>query len=373
MKVAIVHDELMRKGGAEQVVLTMMKAYPDADLYTLAYDPEGTYPEYKQYRIFTSRFQVLARSVKVMQALYFPFALWAMRSLKVHRYDVVIVSNTHSAKYVDIDDKAIVVMYTYTPFRLAWNPTSYSQYNQSRGVHRWVFDRVTAYLRKIDLKSARRGDHFLAMTDETADRIRKAYQVETITKIQPDVKCRNFFVSEEPKDYFLVVSRLEYYKKTDLAIEAFNAIGQKLIVVGNGSKADELKAMAKPNVEFRSNLSSEQLAWLYANCKALIFPQHEDYGITPLEANASGRPVIAFRKGGVLETMIPYSGDAATSTALFFDEQTPESLIATVNIFNSLEFDSRFIRQHAEKFDESRFVEKLRNFVAARYQERLSG
>jgi glycosyltransferase involved in cell wall biosynthesis len=368
MKVAIVHDELMRKGGAEQVVLTMLKAFPTADLFTLAYNPEGTYPEYKKYKINTSKLQFLAKSVKWMQRLYFPLALWAMRSLKVHGYDIVLISNTHSAKYVDIDNNAIVFIYTYTPFRLAWEPTSYSQYNDSKGIHRWVFNKVINYLKVIDRKEAQKGDFFLGMTEETSQRIKDAYEVKDVTIIAPDVKTINFKVSNKEKDYYLVVSRLEYYKKTDLAIEVFNELGLPLIIVGNGTKAAELKEMAKPNIKFMSGLSSQELADLYANCKALIFPQYEDYGITPLEALASGRPVIAYEKGGVLETMIPYQGDASKSTAVFFKEQTVESLKAAIELFETLHFDPQFIKAHADKFDEYVFIDKIKDFVLEKFR-----
>lgn len=369
MKVAIVHDELMRRGGAEQVVMTMLKAFPNADVFTLAYNPDGTYPEYRDYKITTSKLQFLSKSVKWMQRLYFPFGVMAMKALKVHGYDVVLISNTHSAKYVNIDRNALVFIYTYTPFRLAWNPTSYSQYNNSKGISRWVFNQVVGVLRKIDKKAAQRGNYFLGMTEETAQRIRDAYEVKDIKIIPPDVKTRNFHLSTRSKDYYLLVSRLEYYKKADLAIEAFNKLGFKLIVVGNGTKSEELKQLAENNIEFKKGLSSEELAELYANCKALIFPQHEDYGITPLEANASGRPVIAYGAGGVLETMIPYTSDDKKATAIFFKEQTVQSLIEAVKLSELLQFDPDFIRSNAERFDENVFMRELKQFVLEKYNE----
>jgi glycosyltransferase involved in cell wall biosynthesis len=369
MKVAIVHDELMRRGGAEQVVLTMLKAFPNADIFTLAYNPDGTYPEYKEYKdkIHTSALQFLNKDVGIMQKTFLPFGIWAMKSLAVKGYDVVLISNTHSAKYVNIDKKALVFIYTYTPFRLAWNPTSYSQYNNSKGAFRWVFNQVVSYLQKVDKKAAQKGDYYLGMTAETAQRIRDAYDIKEVKIIPPDVKCRNFHVSDKPKDYYLLVSRLEYYKKADLAIEAFNQLGLKLIVVGKGTKAQELKALANDNIEFKSGLSSDELSAMYANCKALIFPQYEDYGLTPLEANASGRPVIAYGIGGVLETMIPYKDDASKATAIFFKEQTTESLIDAIHQYETLDFDPLFIRNHAEKYDESVFIESIQQFVKEKY------
>ncbi|MDT3401760.1 glycosyltransferase [Mucilaginibacter terrae] len=367
MKVAIIHDELMRKGGAEQVVLTMLKAFPNADIYTLAYDPEGTYPEYRNYKINTSKFQFFAKNVKVMHALFFPFGIIAMQSMKIKDYDVVLISNTHCAKYVQIDPKSLVIMYTHTPFRLAWNPTSYTQYLNSKGAYRWVFNRVINALRKIDSKSAQRGDYFIANTVQTAQRIRDSYKATNVSIINPDVKVRNFHVNDKIGDYYLVVSRLEFYKKVDLAIQAFNKLNYKLIIVGNGTKIDELKDMANDNITFKSGVDNTELAELYANCKALIFPQHEDYGITPLEANASGRPVIAYGKGGVLETMIPYDGKSSDCTAVFFDEQSVESLIEAVKISEIINFNPAFIRENALRFDEKVFIEKLVHFVDEKY------
>jgi glycosyltransferase involved in cell wall biosynthesis len=371
MRVAIIHDELMRRGGAEQVVLTMLKAFPGADIYTLGYNSEGTYPEFKEYKdkIHTSVFQVFAKSVKLMQKFYFPFGIMAMKNMKVYNYDVILVSNTHCAKYVQFDPRALVFIYTYTPFRLAWNPTSYTQYVSAKGVFKLIFDNVIHILKQIDSKAAKRGNYFLGMTTETAQRIREAYKVDDVKIIRPDVKMRNFHVSDNEKDYYLVVSRLEHYKRVDLAIEAFNQLGLKLIVVGSGTKAEELKSIANKNIEFKSGMSLQQLAELYANCKALIFPQYEDYGITPLEANASGRPVIAYEKGGVIETMIPYSGKADECTAVFFKEQTPKSLVAAVLQSEEIEFNPAFIRAHAEKFDETHFVTQITNFVNEKYKE----
>lgn len=366
MKVAVVHDDLMRRGGAEQVVLSIMKAFPEADLYTMCYQSHLTYPEFKQYKIRTSIFQRIAKTEKAMKRLFFPLGILSMKMLKVKGYDTVIISNTFCGKYVSVDKKAKVFIYTYTPFRLAWNPTSYKEYNNSKGIFRAVFNVVIKCLRAIDRREAQKGDFHLGMTHETVDRIKAAYKASEVSIIHPPVKCANFYVNEQSeKKYYLLVSRLEFYKKVDLAIEAFNELGIPLVVVGNGSKKKELIEMAKENVQFKSGLSSQELADLYANCKAFIFPQHEDYGITPLETNASGRPVIAYAKGGVLETMIPYKGDSKY-TSVFFEEQTKESLIAAIRQFETLPVDSTFIRAHSLKFDEAVFVQELREVVEAK-------
>lgn len=363
MKVAVVHDDLMRRGGAEQVVLSIMKAFPDADLYTLCYQPHLTYPEFKQYRIKTSLYQFIAKTEKLMKWLFFPFGIICMKLLRVKGYDVVIVSSTFCGKYIKVNPKSKVFLYTHTPFRLAWNPTSYKEYNESKGLYRLFFNAVINSLRYIDKREAQKGDVHISITAETAKRVKDAYGVSKVKVIHPPVKCANFYVNQNTSgNYYLVVSRLEFYKKVDLAIEAFNELGLPLVIVGNGSKKKELASMANANIRFKSGLSAAELADLYANCKAFVLPQYEDYGITPLEAAASGKAVIAYAKGGVLETMVPYQG-SREFTSVFFHSQDKASLIEAVKQFETLNVDPDFARAHSLKFDEEIFVQKLLDTV----------
>jgi glycosyltransferase involved in cell wall biosynthesis len=364
MKIAIVHDDLMRRGGGEQVALTLLRAFPNADFYTLCYRPRLTYEEFKNYKINTSLFQYFVRSERQMKWLFFPLGLLCMKLMKLKNYDLVIISTTFCGKYIRYSKGSQVFLYIHTPFRLLWDPTSYKEYNKSKGLVRYLFDLLLKQLRHFDKKEAKRATFHLCNSKETEKKIIKAYSIRNLTIINPPVKCNNFYVNEsENKEYYLIVSRLEFYKKVDLAIEAFNQLGYPLIVVGNGSKKAELISMAKKNIKFKSDLSSDELKELYANCKALIFPQHEDYGITPLEANASGRPVIAYAKGGVLETMIPYKGIPGEFSSVFFYEQNIESLMNAIKQFEQLKVDSNFIREHALKYDEPVFIQKLQQFV----------
>lgn len=366
----------MCRAGGEQVALCFHKAFPEAPIYTLCYQPELTFPEFKACDIRPSWLQNVAKTDNVMKALFFPLGVWAMQAQDLRAFDVVLMSGTHCAKYVRVRPEALVISYSFTPFRLAWEPNSYAQYAQAGPFKRALFDRVLDYLRRVDFRFGQRPNHYLAMTDETADRIRRAYDVKKpIELINPPVNTGKFHVAPQPGTYFLVVSRLEYYKKVDLVIEAFNHLGYPLVVVGKGLQAEEIKAGAGANVRFLSGLSAAELAEVYAGCRAFVFPQHEDYGITPLEANAAGRPVIAYGAGGVLTTQIPVGDDPAQATALFFDSQTPEALVEAVRRFESLEpgFDPAFIRAHAEGFDEGRFIEKIRCYVARRYAEHRAG
>ena len=369
MKVAIIHDSLMVRGGAEQVTRCFHEAFPDAPIYTLCYNRKLTYPYFEKCEVKQTWMRFIAPTYRILQILFYPFGIWAMKTIRIgDEFDVVLLSSTHCAKYVHIPSKTLVINYTYTPFRLAWNPESYTEYNNTKGIFRIFFNFFIKRLRKIDLKSSKRTNFFLAMTQETSERIREAYQpLNVITIISPAVNTNNFQVSATKKGYYLIVSRLEYYKKVDLAIEAFNKNGKRLIIVGNGSKEKELKEMANGNVLFMKGLSNKELGKLYSEAKAFVFPQHEDYGITPLEANASGIPVIAFGKGGVLTTMIPYKTDCEKCTAIFFEEQTANSLISCIEKFESIKFDPKFLRYHAEKFSETKFVEKIKQVVSEKY------
>jgi glycosyltransferase involved in cell wall biosynthesis len=364
MKIAIVHDDLMRRGGAEKVVLDISNLYPDAPIYTLAYKREFTYPEFKKKKIITSWFQAFARTEFLMKWLFFPFGLLAMRSLKLNGYDLVIMSTTYCAKYVRIAKGAMVVAYCYTPFRLAWNPDSYSVYRNTSGIKKGIFKLVVNSLRNFDKRMAKRVDYFIAMTSETRSRLIEAYSPDQkIPIINPSVSLGFYEISKEIGNYYLVVSRFEPYKKVDLVIEAFNSNGRNLIVVGKGSEEQKLRNMAKSNIEFRQNLSNEELAKLYQNARALIFPQYEDYGLTPIEANAAGRPVIAYGRGGVLDTMVPYNYSSDLATAYFFNDQTISCLNKAIEEFEKLNFVPENARKNAERFSNERFSKELGIFI----------
>ncbi|WP_375443768.1 glycosyltransferase [uncultured Fibrella sp.] len=372
MKIALVQDGLMCRAGGEQVALSFHKAFPSAPIYTLCYQPELTFSEFETCEVHPSWLQHLVKTDDVMKKVFFPLGVWAMQSHDLTSYDVVLMSGTHCAKYVKTKSEALVISYSFTPFRLAWDPSSYAQYAEAKGIKRLLFDKVVNTLRTIDFKFAQRPNYYVAMTVETADRLRKAYSIRNdIDIINPPVNAGSFYVSTQPGDYFLVVSRLEYYKKVDLVIEVFNELGYPLVVVGKGLQANEIKSHARENITFKQGLSRAELADVYAGCRAFIFPQHEDYGITPLEANAAGKPVIAYNAGGVLATQLPVQDNPKKATAVFFDRQTVQSLKSAVLQFEQIEqeFNPYFIRKHAEQFDEPRFIEKIKSFVLDKYEE----
>jgi glycosyltransferase involved in cell wall biosynthesis len=375
MKIAIIQDELVRRGGAEQVVLSFQVAFPEAPIYTLSYNPDHTFPEFKDSFIKTSWLGKIAKDDVSLKRYFFPLGIWAMRTMNVTGYDVVLLSTTHCAKYIKVDKNTLVLTYCHTPFRLAWQPNSYEDVSNSNFLMKALYGIVVKFLRRREKISAMRTDWFLTNSKEVVPRIEAAYKpIHPVTVINPAVKCKNFYIADKIGEYFLVVSRFESYKKVDLVIEAFNKMpDKKLLVIGKGSMEEDLRAMAGPNITISGGLDAKHLAKVFAEAKALIFPQHEDYGITPLESNASGRPVIAYGFGGIKETMIPYENDLENATALFFYEQTSEALVSAVRKFETISFDSAFIRKHAESFDEGVFIKKIRNFVAEKYALQLSG
>ena len=364
MKVAIVHDDLMRRGGAEQVALALHQLFPEAPLYTLCYQPHLTYPQFSKAKVKTSWFQLVAKNEFLMKMLFFPLGYLAMRMLKIRGYDIVILSSTYASKYASFDKKSIIINYCHNPFRLAWYPHSYDIFNKSKGLKKAVLNYVVRVLRIIDLKHAQKCHLTIANSRLVKERIKEKYGIEVSKIINPPVNLENFKTNLNlAREKYLVVSRLESYKLVDLVISAFNSNGMPLTVVGNGSMRDQLRKMASSNILFKENISTEELLEEYASAKALIFPQLEDFGITPLEANAVGTPVIAYGKGGVLETIIP--NPETNSTGLFFYEQSAESLNEAIQEFELIkeQFKTSVMKSNAERFSINNFHRSLLSFI----------
>lgn len=371
MKIAIIHDHLTNRGGAEQVTLSFASAFPNATIFTLAYDSENTYPEFTQFDIKVSCFQKFSKREKFVKTFFFPLGILAMQQLTIDSsFDAVLMSTTHCAKYVNVPPNVKVFCYAHNPFRLVWYPETYQQYNKAPWVIKKLFDLVLGCIRRIDFKSMYKVDYLLTNSTVVRERLKKVYTnyAGNINIIPPPVRLDNFYIEKKAsKDYYLVVSRLEYYKRVDLVIEAFNINKMPLVIVGDGVQEKELKQKAGSNIIFYKKVSKEKLANLYANAIALIFPQLEDYGITPLEANASGIPVIAYGKGGILDTQVPYddSTNEEAGTAIFFEEQTVDSLLGGISRFESIRkrMNSDFIRNHAKNFSEENFILQIQNFI----------
>lgn len=337
--------------------------YPTAPVHVSIYAPELMPGHYRDWDIRTSFMQRLPGVAKRHQ-LYLPLYPFAVESYDLSGYDVVLSSSSAFAKGIITDIDTLHICYCHNPMRFAWN---YHDYIKGERVGRKVqafLPLVLNYVRLWDEVSARRVDAYIANSRMVARRIQKRYQ-RTATVINPPVDTGLYRPDPDTRgDYFLIVSRLIPYKRVDLAIEAFNRLGLPLKVVGSGRQEAELRAMSKGNVQFLGKMQDAELKRLYAGCKAFIFPGMEDFGITPLEAQASGRPVIAYGAGGALETVVP------GVTGEFFKEQTAGSLAEVVSGFNPNDYDQAAIRRHAETFDTEVFKRRIAEFVQQQLENR---
>jgi glycosyltransferase involved in cell wall biosynthesis len=357
MNIALVHDDLIQYGGAERVVDVLHDIYPAAPLYTAVYAKGQMPAHYRRWKIYTSFMQKLPGIAKFHQ-LYLPLYPTAFETFDLSGYDVVLSSSSRFAKGIITEADALHVCYCHAPMRFAWNYHSYMEGERAASKARFILPLVMNYVRLWDEASAGRVDAYIANSRVTARRIRKRYRRQA-TVISPPVNTSLYTPRADgsAEDYFLIVSRLIPYKRIDLAVDAFSKLGLPLKIVGKGRQEAELLARAGSNIEFVGSVSDERLKALYAGCKAFIFPGEEDFGISPLEAQASGRPVIAYGAGGALETVVPgVTGD-------FFTKQTPDALAETVSRFNPRLYDPSAIRRHAEGFDTEVFKRKIAEFV----------
>jgi glycosyltransferase involved in cell wall biosynthesis len=363
MKVAIVHDYLNQYGGAERVLEALHEIYPRAPVYTAIYAPDAMPALYRKWDIRTSFMQRLPKVAKLHQ-LYLPLYPTAFETFDLSRYDVVLSSSSAFAKGVITEATALHVCYCHSPMRFAWNYSDYIEGERMAGAARFVLPLVLNYVRLWDEVSSRRVDAYIANSRVVARRIKKRYgRQATIINPPVDTTLYNPQPGGEHGDYFLIVSRMIPYKRLDIAIDAFTKLGLPLRVVGQGRQEAELKARAGPNIEFLGALPDADVRKLYAGCRAFIFPGQEDFGITPLEAQASGRPVIAYGAGGALETVVPHR------TGEFFERQTWEALAEVVSNFKESDYDPAAIRQHAESFDREVFKRRIAQFVQQKLDE----
>ena len=364
LRVAIVHDYLAQAGGAERVIEAMHELWPDAPIYTSVYDSKATFACFADMDVRTSFLQKFhfARNAKrhKMLLLLYPTAF---EHFDMSGYDVVVSNTTSFAKGVVTGPETCHICYCHTPARFAWRYHEYiSQGNFSR-LQKRVLPFMVHMLRSWDLQAAGRVDYFLSNSFNIARRVQKFYG-RTSEVLYPPVDTRRFHIEPNPQaDYFLVVSRLVSYKKVDLAVEACTRLNLPLKVAGSGPEVARLKALAGPTVEFLGRVPDGQVEKLFANCRAFLFPGEEDFGIAPLEAMASGRPVVAFRAGGAMETVVE------NKTGVFFDEPTAESLMDALHRLEDLPIHPERIRAHAEAFDVHAFQTRLQSLVEMRVAE----
>ncbi|MBW3631123.1 MAG: glycosyltransferase [Gemmatimonadetes bacterium] len=353
MRVAIVHDWLNQSGGAERVLAAIHRLYPTASVFPIVYDAERAPAEMRAWDIRPSFLQRIPLARRKHQ-MFLPLMPLAVEQMDLGEFDLVISTSSACAKGAIPRPGATHVCYCHTPCRYIWD--HYHEY--TRGLRfRSLIAPVAHWLRMWDQLSAARVDHFVTNSHWVASRIRSYYRRDSEV-IYPPVDVDRFVPSTRaPEDFYLVVSRFVTYKRIDLAIEAANRLGRRLVVVGDGPNRRRLQAQAGPTVEFLGWRSDEEVASLYARCRAFIFPGWEDFGIAPVEAQAAGRPVIAYGRGGALETVV----DGVTGVC--FPEQTVDSLIAAIERFERLELDPAQCRSQAERFDTREFERRFKAAV----------
>jgi len=367
MKTALIHDHLAQDGGAEKVLKVMADIFPEAPIYTLLYEKSNADKYFKNRCIETSIIQKLPGGVKHYQ-WYMPFMPMAVEFFDLRRYDLVISDTSSFAKGVITTTDTLHICYCHTPTRYLWDYTH--QYINELKYNKYlkkIISLVLNYVRMWDRQAADRVDVYIANSKAVQKRIRKYYKRES-TVIYPPVEIEKFHISPQPSDYFLVGGRLAPYKRIDIVIEAFKRSGKTLKIFGDGVDRLRLEKIAQgfKNIEFLGRVDDKEKAELYAGCLAFINPQEEDFGITVVEAMASGRPVIAFARGGALETVVK------GKTGIFFQKQTSDDIHQAVEDFYKIDWRPLEIRSRAEIFSVEKFKQAMQEFINAEYEKFFS-
>jgi glycosyltransferase involved in cell wall biosynthesis len=375
MRVALVHDWLTGMRGGEKCLEVFCELFPDADLYALLYLPERVSPTIRSMKVHASWFNRLPGVTRYYR-YGLPLFPTIIERFALTNYDL-IVSSSHCVAKGIFPNGALHVAYVHSPMRYVWD--MYSAYfgSDASWPVRLTMSLCRGYLQRWDVRSADRVHSFMASSKHIAGKIRTIYRRDAAV-IHPPVDTEKFHVSSARKPFYLIVSALVPYKKIQLAIEAFNRLGLQLMIAGEGPLRRALEKMAGPNIEFLGWVDDTTLAELYACCEALIFPGEEDFGIVPLEAQASGRPVIAYGKGGATETVIGMddsdarTGSTVDPTGIFFTESTPSSLVEAVERYVKFKavFEPEKLRRQASRFSRGSFKLRVKEFIEEKLRER---
>ncbi|MCS7204296.1 MAG: glycosyltransferase [Leptospiraceae bacterium] len=355
MKVAIVHDWLTGMRGGEVVLEALLDLFPEADLFTLLHIPNCCSDKIEKRKIYTSFIQNFPFKEKLYR-YYLPFFPTAIEEFDFWGYDLVFSSSHCVAKGVIVPPDVPHISYIHTPMRYVWD--MYRTYFPGENfLQKFLIPFFANYLRTWDSASAHRVDQYIANSQFVARRIKKYYGRDAVVIHPPCIKNFPELNLHQRDSFYLIVSALVPYKRVDIAVRAFRKLNQKLIIAGNGPELNKLKKLATPNIEFWVSPSKTEIAQLYQRAKALIFPGIEDFGIVPVEAQSYGCPVIAYRRGGALETVVE------NETGIFFDEQNENSLIDAIKKFENFQFNEKTFRNHLMKFTYDNFIEKIKKIV----------
>ena len=374
LRVALVHYWHIRRRGGERVLEVLGDLFPKADIFMLVYDPGALGDSLKTHKITGSFLQRLPRPHRYHRALL-PLYPLALEQLRLDEYDLVISQESGPAKGVITRADTCHICYCHTPMRYLWD--MYHEYLAMAPlgfVGRGFYSLACHYVRQWDYATAARVDHFVASSRNGARRIRKYYGRDSDV-IYPPVELDSFSHANAHEDFYLVVSPLVAYKRIDLAVQACNALGRRLMVIGDGPEKSALMKIAGPTIKFLGFQTDETVREHYRRCRAFLFPGEEDIGLTPIEAQASGRPVIAYGRGGAVETVRGfYPGEDVNpeeATGVFFAEQSVDALIESILAFEAVEakFSPTLIRAQVERFDVGHFKEQLGNFIAGKIHE----
>ncbi len=356
MKVAIIHYWLVGMRGGEKVIEALCEMYPEADIFTHVYQPDAVSETIRRHKIIPTFINALPRAA-TMYKNYLPLMPMALEQLDLRGYDLIISSESGPAKGIIPPADALHICYCHTPMRYIWN--MYHDYRDNAGrLARLMMPPLSHYLRMWDVTSAARVDSFVANSTTVARRIHRYYGASSVV-IHPPVDTAAFSVvaPSELAEYYLMAGELVSYKRPDLAIRAFNEMQLQLVVIGGGEMLDEIRRLAGPTVTVLGSQPFDVLKQHYARCRALIFPGEEDFGMVPVEAMASGRPVVAFGRGGATETIAP------GVSGVFFAEQSVESICAAIRALTVLEIDPQKIAAHAAQFGREQFFQKMRAHI----------
>jgi glycosyltransferase involved in cell wall biosynthesis len=369
LRVAIVHEWFTSMRGGEKCVEALCEVFPDATLHALLHVKGSVSPIIERMPMRTSCVQHLPFAAKRYRH-YLPLFPMAVRRFDLSGFDIVISSNHCAAKGVHTGPHTLHICYCYTPMRYIW--TQYEDYfgaGRSGLLTRWGMRAAVGYLRRWDLRTAKNPRHFIAISENIRDRIRNIYGRESDV-IYPPVETAALSVVHEHEDFDLIVSALVPYKRVDLAVESYNRMGKRLVIIGDGPDLLRLRHMAGSTVQMLGWRSDEDVRDHFRRCRAVVFPGEEDFGIVPVEAIACGKPVVAYARGGALETVLE---GPALRTGVLFQEQTVESLSAAVRKLDTTAFDTDAMHTFALGFDREIYKLKMKEYILRRWGEFQAG